>query len=147
MRLLGGKDEQGLDVRSSHGRYTDFQAFMSKMRIHYEKERGVGGTPSAVLAKLPVNTGCQKKITKEIKGQDVNDRKWAQQKGNNRKTLGGTSLSVDCLRVPRRHRGGGGGGSGRRWRRKGGDGEREKEIQRLKGWGWGGESCTAPPAV
>lgn len=145
MRLLGGKDEQGPDVRSSHGRYTDFQAFMSKMRIHYEKERGVGGTPSAVLAKLPVNTGCQKKITKEIKGQDVNDRKWAQQKGNNRKTLGGTSLSVDCLRVPRRHRGGGGLGQwsevekkrGRRRERK-----RDTEIERL---GVGGRELHSSP--
>ncbi len=29
---LLGEDERGAHVRSSHGRYTDFQAFMSKMR-------------------------------------------------------------------------------------------------------------------
>lgn len=53
-------------------------------------------------------------------------------KGNNRKnTWRGTSLSVDCLRVP----GGHDGGSGQRWRRKGGDSKREKDIQRLKGGG------------
>lgn len=35
--LRGERMNKGLMLRSSHGRYTDFQAFMSKMRNNMRK--------------------------------------------------------------------------------------------------------------
>lgn len=63
--FLGGCFERmnkGAHVRSSHGRYTDFQAFMSKMK---NSMRGTKrGDNFSSNSKLPVNTGCQKKRKK-----------------------------------------------------------------------------------
>lgn len=90
-------------VRSSHGRYTDFQGI--KEEENCEKGNRFGSND-----KLPVKNWLPERNKKELKVYERNGLN----KGNNMKTLGETSLSVDSLLVPHCHDG----GRGHRWRRK-----------------------------